>query len=204
MKCVSGAFPQLHVLKLWQLDNFSKWVVNEGALTSLRELEIRDCRNLKRLDAFYQLTNLRELTLTNMPPDVADYVKGINNTGRDVIIKEYHWQPSPPMVNLPCLCSSFTSNWDRFILDKGVCKQGTHKHLDFAPSLHILARLIFVILLSCRKELLEARVGTEYMLFRAKDHHSMLIFRNHILHLFHISEMLLYISCVVNLRALFH
>ncbi|XWS20043.1 hypothetical protein CRYUN_Cryun31cG0067600 [Craigia yunnanensis] len=97
MKCVSGAFPQLHVLKLWQLVHFSNWVVNEGASTSLRELEIRDCRNLKRLDAFYQLTNLRELILTNMPPDVADHVKGINNTGRDVFIKEYHWDPSPPM-----------------------------------------------------------------------------------------------------------
>ncbi|XVF27104.1 hypothetical protein REPUB_Repub14bG0077800 [Reevesia pubescens] len=106
MNCVSGAFPQLHVLKLWQQDHFSKWVVKEGALASLRELEIRDCRNLKTLDAFYQLTSLRELILTNMPPDVADYVKGINNTGRDVFIKEYHWEPSPPMVSLPCLRSS--------------------------------------------------------------------------------------------------
>ncbi|XP_022715315.1 probable disease resistance protein RF9 [Durio zibethinus] len=97
MNCVSGAFPQLHVLKLWQLNHLRKWVVQKGALTSLRELEIRDCRNLKALDAFHQLTSLRELILTNMPPDVADYVKGINNIGRGVFIKEYHWEPSPPM-----------------------------------------------------------------------------------------------------------
>ncbi|XP_022715317.1 probable disease resistance protein At1g58390 [Durio zibethinus] len=98
MNCISGAFPQLRVLKLWLLDRLRKWVVNEGALTSLRELEIRDCRSLKTLDAFHQLTSLRELILTNMPPDVADYVKGINNTGRGVFIKEYHWEPSPPML----------------------------------------------------------------------------------------------------------
>ncbi|XVF86945.1 hypothetical protein PTKIN_Ptkin18bG0081200 [Pterospermum kingtungense] len=97
MNCVSGAFPQLLVLKLWRLHNLSRWVVNEGALTRLKELEIRDCRSLKSLDAFHQLTNLRELILTNMPQEVADYVKGINNTGRDVFINEYRWEPSPPM-----------------------------------------------------------------------------------------------------------
>ncbi|XVE51828.1 hypothetical protein DITRI_Ditri02bG0072200 [Diplodiscus trichospermus] len=97
MNCASGAFPQLHVLKLWQLDYLSKLVVNEGALTNLRELEIRDCRSLKRVDAFDQQTNLRELILTNMPSDVTDYVKSINATCRDVLIKECHWEPSPPM-----------------------------------------------------------------------------------------------------------
>ncbi|XP_017979233.1 PREDICTED: probable disease resistance protein At1g58390 isoform X1 [Theobroma cacao] len=98
MTCVSGAFPQLHVLKLWQLGNFSNWLVEEGALPSLRELEIRDCRSLKTLDALYQLTSLRELILTNMPPDFADYVRGINSTGSAVFIKENHWEPSPPML----------------------------------------------------------------------------------------------------------
>ncbi|XVE51829.1 hypothetical protein DITRI_Ditri02bG0072300 [Diplodiscus trichospermus] len=121
MNCASGAFPQLHVLKLWQLDYLSKLVVNEGALIDLRELEIRDCRGLKRLDAFDQLTNLRELILTNMAPDVTDYVRSINTTCRDVLIKEYHWEPFPPMVSLPNLCSSFTSNWTSFILDKTAC-----------------------------------------------------------------------------------
>ncbi|OMO66082.1 Disease resistance protein [Corchorus olitorius] len=101
MTCLSGAFPQLHVLKLWQLDHLNKWVVKQGALTSLRELEIRDCRSLETLDAFYQLTSLRELMITNMPQDFADHVKGMNSTGgRNVFIKEYHWEPSPPMVSL--------------------------------------------------------------------------------------------------------
>ncbi|OMO70584.1 Disease resistance protein [Corchorus capsularis] len=75
MTCLSGAFPQLHVLKLWQLDHLNKWVVKQGALTSLRELEIRDCRSLETLDAFYQLTSLRELMITNMSQDFVDHVK---------------------------------------------------------------------------------------------------------------------------------
>ncbi|OMO66079.1 Disease resistance protein [Corchorus olitorius] len=79
MTCVSGAFPQLHVLKMWQLNHLTKWVVKQGALTSLRELEIRDCTGLKTLDALYQLTSLRELLLTNMPPHFADHVKGMSS-----------------------------------------------------------------------------------------------------------------------------
>ncbi|KAK8618414.1 hypothetical protein V6N13_132406 [Hibiscus sabdariffa] len=44
MFCFAPCFPQLYTLRLWGLDNLE---VFDGAMPSLRRLEIKNCRNLK-------------------------------------------------------------------------------------------------------------------------------------------------------------
>ncbi|XP_004496125.1 putative disease resistance RPP13-like protein 2 [Cicer arietinum] len=66
--CESQSFPQLHVLKLWMLEHLDEWKIEQGALSCLRQLEIRSCLNLKMLpDGLKHVDTLLELKLTNMP-----------------------------------------------------------------------------------------------------------------------------------------
>ncbi|CAL5334385.1 unnamed protein product [Camellia sinensis] len=76
MRCVSGNFPKLRVLKLWMLENLVQWTLEGGAMPQLVELEIRGCQKLTKLDGLEQLPALKELLLTNISPDfVADVKK---------------------------------------------------------------------------------------------------------------------------------
>ncbi|KAJ9178550.1 hypothetical protein P3X46_010426 [Hevea brasiliensis] len=62
-----GGFPKLEVLKFWELE-LLEWNVEEGALTSLKDLEIRPCGNLKMLpDGLQHVRTLSELKLTKLP-----------------------------------------------------------------------------------------------------------------------------------------
>jgi hypothetical protein len=71
MVCESQSFPQLHVLKLWVLEQLQEWKIEHGALPCLRQLEIRSCRNLQRLpDGLKHVNTLLELKLTNMPEEI--------------------------------------------------------------------------------------------------------------------------------------
>ncbi|PQQ03810.1 putative disease resistance protein [Prunus yedoensis var. nudiflora] len=67
MLCSAGGFPRLVVLKLWNLEKLEVWHVEEKAMQSLRELEIRSCTNLKVPSGLRHLKSLIELKLTNMP-----------------------------------------------------------------------------------------------------------------------------------------
>ncbi|OMO62352.1 Disease resistance protein [Corchorus capsularis] len=75
MTCSSGGFPQLRVLKLWMLYKLNCWTVEEGAMPMLKELEIRCCENLEKLNGLEKLTALKELTLTNMKENFVERVK---------------------------------------------------------------------------------------------------------------------------------
>ncbi|XP_052197978.1 probable disease resistance RPP8-like protein 2 [Diospyros lotus] len=93
MTCHHGGFPHLHVLKLWNLMELKELSVEEGAMTCLREMEIRACRRLQRLDGLRHVTTLKELTLTNMALDFAKEVK--ESIGTNVFVRVNEWKPCP-------------------------------------------------------------------------------------------------------------
>ncbi|KAK9041903.1 hypothetical protein V6N11_016991 [Hibiscus sabdariffa] len=93
MTCDRGGFPQLKVLKLWMLYKLNCWTVEEGSMPMLREVEIRSCKNLKKLDGLEKLAALKELTLTNMTEDfVANVEKSMESSV--AIMKNYYFSPS--------------------------------------------------------------------------------------------------------------
>ncbi|CAL9009712.1 unnamed protein product [Prunus brigantina] len=72
MQCLKDGFPQLLVLRLWNLVNLVVWDVEKKAMQKLRELEIRSCKNLKILTGLEHLKTLLELKLTDMPQALAE------------------------------------------------------------------------------------------------------------------------------------
>ncbi|CAK9148765.1 unnamed protein product [Ilex paraguariensis] len=70
MVCSSRGFPLLRILKLWKLEELEEWTVEEGALTILKEVEIRSCNKLEMIpDGLKHLLHCRELIITNMPDE---------------------------------------------------------------------------------------------------------------------------------------
>ncbi|XP_010258825.1 PREDICTED: putative disease resistance protein At1g50180 [Nelumbo nucifera] len=68
MVCSRRGFPQLQFLELRYLDILEEWRVEEGAMLSLRHLEIDGCIQLKMLpDGLQHLTALQELEVRYMP-----------------------------------------------------------------------------------------------------------------------------------------
>lgn len=68
----SEGFPELTILKLWMLKELVTWTV-EAAVTSLDELEIRCCHNLKKLSCPLNLS--WTIILTNMPNELEDKLR---------------------------------------------------------------------------------------------------------------------------------
>ncbi|WCJ41312.1 Disease resistance protein (CC-NBS-LRR class) family [Euphorbia peplus] len=68
MVCSCGGFPELRVLKLWELENLEAWDVEEGSFPRLKDLEIRRCMNLKMLpDALRHVKTLLKVKLSKLP-----------------------------------------------------------------------------------------------------------------------------------------
>ncbi|KAL7264622.1 hypothetical protein ACSBR1_002560 [Camellia fascicularis] len=87
MNCLGGGFPKLRVLKLWMLETLNEWIVEEGALPELEELEIRGCEKLKKSQGLERLSHLKELTLTNMKREFVEDVKqNLASVGRSHIL----------------------------------------------------------------------------------------------------------------------
>ncbi|XP_021906725.1 LOW QUALITY PROTEIN: probable disease resistance RPP8-like protein 2 [Carica papaya] len=79
MICSANGFKKLRVLKFWKLEVLEEFVVEEGGLAVLKDLEIRCCQNLKMLpDALQYVETLRELKLQDMPAEftfrIADHL----------------------------------------------------------------------------------------------------------------------------------
>jgi hypothetical protein len=79
MCCPQNGFPQLRVLKLWMLEKLEDWTVEEGALSRLRDLEIRSCANLHKLPDGLHVKTLQELKLSNMPREFTERIKDSNS-----------------------------------------------------------------------------------------------------------------------------
>ncbi|KAI3731370.1 hypothetical protein L1987_62558 [Smallanthus sonchifolius] len=76
MVCHRGGFKKLGVLKLWLLKDLEEWDVEEEAMESLKELEIRSCRKLGNFPCriLQKQRCLEEIVLTDMPDE---FVAGI-------------------------------------------------------------------------------------------------------------------------------
>lgn len=73
--CSSGGFPQLHFLKL-SFVSLEKWIIEDGALCNLKQLEIIECKKLKIVPRGLQpVTSLRELKLGFLPYEFGLKVK---------------------------------------------------------------------------------------------------------------------------------
>ena len=64
MVCSSGGFLQLERLKLYILEELEELIVEGGAMSSLKTLEIWSCNKMKKLPhGLLELTNLEKLSL---------------------------------------------------------------------------------------------------------------------------------------------
>ncbi|KAL2324975.1 hypothetical protein Fmac_024033 [Flemingia macrophylla] len=78
MRCYSQSFPQLHVLKIWKLEKLKEWIIEEEALPSIRQLEIRSCPDMRILPVgLKHVKSLLELKLTNMPEEIRTNIDNI-------------------------------------------------------------------------------------------------------------------------------
>ncbi|XP_019460044.1 PREDICTED: inactive disease susceptibility protein LOV1-like [Lupinus angustifolius] len=67
LHCKNGNFPQLDILKIWKLEQLTKWNIEEEAFPLLTKLEIRSCNFLHVLpDGLQHVNTLTELKLTTM------------------------------------------------------------------------------------------------------------------------------------------
>ncbi|KAF8403454.1 hypothetical protein HHK36_011558 [Tetracentron sinense] len=77
MICSTKGFSQLEFLSLQGMDKLEEWRVEEGAMSSLRELMIFECRNLRMVpEGLKFITTLRELKIGRMPHAFEDRVRG--------------------------------------------------------------------------------------------------------------------------------
>ncbi|KAH7858796.1 hypothetical protein Vadar_028174 [Vaccinium darrowii] len=67
MRCPSGGFPQLRILKLWKLEKLKGWKVEKGALSDLIDLEIRSCQNLEKLPDELRYSRTLQKKFSDMP-----------------------------------------------------------------------------------------------------------------------------------------
>ena len=94
MICYDG-FRQLRVLKLCMLENLEYWVLNEGALPQLGELEIKGCLRLHVPEDLNLIQNLKKVTLMNMPPYF------VNNLMTTAIVRSFTQLFDPLLVRFP-------------------------------------------------------------------------------------------------------
>ncbi|KAG8479470.1 hypothetical protein CXB51_029666 [Gossypium anomalum] len=76
MFCSGQAFAKLESLSLKELNYQEEWKVSEGAMPSLRQLGIENCRQLKKLpDGLRFIATLQELKIESMPKTFKDKVE---------------------------------------------------------------------------------------------------------------------------------
>nr|XP_043614687.1 probable disease resistance protein RF9 [Erigeron canadensis] len=93
--CHRGGFQKLQVLKLWLLKELEDWDVEEGAMESLKELDIRRCQKLSNIPGrlLQKQRSLEELILTDMPKE---FVAGIERRkSKDTTLTITTTKPNP-------------------------------------------------------------------------------------------------------------
>ncbi|KAI4312711.1 hypothetical protein MLD38_037511 [Melastoma candidum] len=75
MVCKKGAFLSLQVLKLWKLENLKTLCINEGTMSTLQELDMRDCTKVRKITGIKKMSELKKIKLTRVNEDFAKRVK---------------------------------------------------------------------------------------------------------------------------------
>ncbi|KAF8394055.1 hypothetical protein HHK36_020257 [Tetracentron sinense] len=91
MVCSNRGFPQLELLMLSYLGELEEWRVEEGAMPSLRHLEIDCCRKLRMVpEGLRFVTTLRELEITGMPQNFKQRLQVLDGRGGQDLYKVQH------------------------------------------------------------------------------------------------------------------
>lgn len=95
MVCHRGGFKKLQVLKLWLLKELEEWDVEEEAMESLKELDIRRCHKLNSIPSrlLQKQRCLEELTLTDMPDEFVARIK--KRKSKDTSLTINPWKVTP-------------------------------------------------------------------------------------------------------------
>ncbi|XP_030526333.1 disease susceptibility protein LOV1-like [Rhodamnia argentea] len=67
LSVLEGTFPELRVLRLWKLENLTKWTIQAAAMPGLKDLGIKDCMKLKTIDGLRQIKTLEGITMVKVP-----------------------------------------------------------------------------------------------------------------------------------------
>ncbi|KAK9141271.1 hypothetical protein Scep_010952 [Stephania cephalantha] len=82
MVCSSSGFHKLEVLELHFLEMLLEFVLNEGAMPNLVEMEINKCEQLRMIpDGLQHLNNLKELRLPSLSEELSTRI--LSNKGHD-------------------------------------------------------------------------------------------------------------------------
>lgn len=95
MTCHRGGFKKLRVLKLWMLMELEEWDVEEEAMESLKELDIRCCHKLNNIPCrlLQKQRCLEELILTDMPDEFVAQTK--RRKSKDTSLTINPWKIAP-------------------------------------------------------------------------------------------------------------
>ncbi|KAF8029581.1 hypothetical protein BT93_E2102 [Corymbia citriodora subsp. variegata] len=80
-------FLRLRVLKLWKLERLTHWTIQANAMPVLKELEIKDCKKLNKIDGLQQIKTLEVITLVRAPDELKQSV-GYMQPNVPIIAKE--------------------------------------------------------------------------------------------------------------------
>ncbi|KAI4312825.1 hypothetical protein MLD38_037616 [Melastoma candidum] len=81
-----GAFPGLRVLKLWKLENLKKLRIQEGTMSTLQELDMRDCNKVRKITGLENVPELKLIKLTRVNEDFAKRVESNPPSPATVVI----------------------------------------------------------------------------------------------------------------------
>ncbi|XP_024970322.1 putative disease resistance RPP13-like protein 2 [Cynara cardunculus var. scolymus] len=95
MACHRGGFKKLRVLKLWMLMELEEWDVEEEAMESLKELDIRCCHKLNNIPCrlLQKQKCLEELILTDMPDEFVAQTKRKKSKDTSLTINPWKFAP---------------------------------------------------------------------------------------------------------------
>ncbi|XXG72335.1 hypothetical protein AAC387_Pa07g1462 [Persea americana] len=76
MCCSSQGFPVLAILEINWCEELEEWIVEEGAISNLRRMEIYECSKLKMIpEGFQHVTTLQELIVSRQPREFLERVQ---------------------------------------------------------------------------------------------------------------------------------